>query len=97
MLAILREPCSDCPFKGRFLGLRSGRLKDIVDECKREDRYFVCHHTVDYASYDDESEMPIGADALNGPAAICAGFLEVFEPTIVQLAHRLNYIDWRNP
>ena len=85
ILTILSESCEECPFKGG-MNLAAGRLKSIVDECARDDSYFVCHKTVDY------SANKRGADAVYGPAAVCAGFLEAcrFEPTVVQVATRLG-------
>jgi hypothetical protein len=98
-LSILAEPCDACPFKGRFDGLEAGRLRDIVERCTANDSYFVCHKTVDYGQYEpDEGEEPdtaVGADAVFGPAKVCAGWLEAapWEPTVIQVARRLGFVE----
>lgn len=65
---VLSEPCDSCPFKGRF-PVRAGRLRDIVEQTRRDDVHFSCHKTLmgpdgEYPYYDLERN------------AICAGWLE---------------------
>lgn len=92
-LSILPEPCDECPFKGRF-DLRSGRLKDIMDETVNANdgagTYFSCHKTVGDG----------GPDAVFGGASVCAGWLEAVKrirrvPQLIQIAERLGLIESR--
>lgn len=66
MLNVLAEACQDCPFKGRFQGLRPGRLRDIMQGCEAEDNHFVCHRTIR-----DYYDVTAGRED-----AVCAGWLE---------------------
>lgn len=97
-LKILEAPCDGCPFKGRFEGLRAGRLRDIVEECEEgEGSYFACHKTV-YDTPDSDGS----SDAVFGPAWVCAGWLEVAEtrgriPAVIQIAERLGFVHRGSP
>lgn len=89
MIRVCAEPCSQCPFKGR-LDLRSGRLRDIMSDTHERDAYFACHKTLSESG---------SADALTGPAAICAGWLEAcgdWRPTLLQVAERLGVMNDEN-
>ena len=45
----MKQPCANCPFrKEGAIELTPGRLKDIVEDLKRDDySIFVCHKTLD--------------------------------------------------
>jgi len=96
-LSILKEPCDQCPFKGRLAGgLRPGRLKDILDETENSTgTYFTCHKTINY----ELSERKRG-DAVFHGASVCAGWLEAVRkrdrvPAVIQVAERLGLISMR--
>lgn len=101
-LTITEEPCSACPFKGRF-DLHPGRLRQIMDDTTRDDAYFSCHKTVDYGMEEDgeEEDGVAGSDAVFGPAAVCSGWLKAAEtigrvPSVVQIAQRLGLTEERH-
>ena len=86
-LTILRAPCDECPFKGRF-DLRPGRLRDIMEQCRRDDSPFVCHKTCEPGG----EVSPVWTPGVG----VCAGWLEAADqqpygpPTVIQIARRLN-------
>lgn len=100
-LTITDGPCGGCPFKGRFPHLRTGRLRDIIEETTTGDGcYFSCHRTVGYDMTEEEENEYPGADAVFGPAAVCSGWLEAVEtlgrvPQVVQVAQRLGLTEKR--
>lgn len=100
-ISILTESCDACPFKGKFDGLRPGRLKDIIDETSSANdgagSYFSCHKTIDYGLPEGER-----GDAVFHGAAVCAGWLEAVEkirrvPQVIQIARRMGYVLLRKP
>jgi hypothetical protein len=45
---VCREMCSTCVFRpGNKMELRSGRVRQMVDEAKEHDSTIVCHKTLD--------------------------------------------------
>ena len=95
-LRIAVAPCEDCPWVGR-MELGPGRLKELWASTtgRADERYFVCHRTVNYAA-----PPSARADAVHGAAAVCAGWLEAVErnpsvssPQIVQVAQRLGLVE----
>ncbi len=67
----MSKPCDACPFcPGRFLGLRRGRVIEIV-EGLRSGSSFPCHKTVEH---DDEGDPSL---VLGG--AFCAGAMIMLE------------------
>jgi len=50
---VKREQCSTCIFRpGNLMQLQSGRVKDMVEACNRDDTNVICHQTL---------EQPVGA------------------------------------
>jgi hypothetical protein len=45
---VCRELCSTCVFRpGNLMRLRSGRVRQMVDEAKADDSAIICHKTLD--------------------------------------------------
>lgn len=45
---VAREMCSTCIFRpGNLMRLRAGRVRQMVDEAKRDESAIVCHQTLD--------------------------------------------------
>lgn len=66
----MSKPCDACPFcPGRFLGLRLGRVIEIV-EGLRSGSSFPCHKTVEHD--DDDELLPDGG-------SFCAGAMIMLE------------------
>jgi hypothetical protein len=88
-LRVLSEPCGGCPFKGR-INLGSGRLRDIIESCERDNRYFICHQLAYYP--DSTRRRPKRFEA------VCAGWLDAARrrrygpPAIMQIAERLDVV-----
>lgn len=81
----VREPCNQCPWVGRFEGLRSGRLKDLREGVQEKDGVFICHKTME-----DDKKV-----AGEGSAAVCAGWAKIGDwPLELRLAHTMEMIDW---
>lgn len=93
VVRVLTSQCETCIFRpGNLMHLDKGRLADMIRECKEKDAHVPCHETIDY------SRGKEGTNCLEpGPAAICAGFAERYEPTILQLAHRLDAVSPVDP
>lgn len=46
-LHVLSEQCSSCIFRpGNLMQLKSGRVRGMIDECKREQTAIACHQTL---------------------------------------------------
>lgn len=45
---VLNRKCDTCVFRpGNLMCLRKGRLDDMIQDCKDNNRAFACHHTLD--------------------------------------------------
>lgn len=69
---VVREPCDECPWKGRF-DLRPGRLKDLRETIRDDDRVFICHKTTVKFETNDVAD-----DKGDEGAAVCAGWADSF-------------------
>lgn len=89
-IRVRREMCETCIFRpGNLMHLRPGRLADMVELCKRQNRHIPCHEylTLRRGSW------------VTGPGAkgaVCAGFFQRVEPLpwYLQVAERLGWIRW---
>jgi hypothetical protein len=70
--------------------LGSGRLRDIIESCERDNRYFICHQLAYYP--DSTRRRPKRFEA------VCAGWLDAARrrrygpPAIMQIAERLDVV-----
>lgn len=94
---LLKSQCKTCVFRaGNLMHLDPGRLAGMVKDCKDGDTHIPCHETIDYSDVDEDG-TGAGSSVVGGPASICAGFAERYEPTILQLARRLDYLELIDP
>lgn len=69
--------CPTCIFRpGNPMHLEPGRVKGMVEECRQEDSYIVCHDTLGGRQRDE---------------AMCRGYLDTGAyPQMLRIAERLN-------
>lgn len=75
---LLAEQCSTCIFRpGNLMRLNRGRVREMVTEACRDERFVICHQT-----------LPESAPAGFRPA-VCRGFYDRFSTAALQIAGRL--------
>lgn len=78
---VLAEMCSTCVFRrGNPMGLKAGRLREMVDAARGDESTIVCHKTL----HRDDGVQHAG----------CRGFFDRFPTTPLQIAERLGLIDF---
>lgn len=79
-MRVLTEQCETCIFRpGNLMHLNPGRLAGMVADVKTKGGYVTCHET------------------LNRPLrqrAICRGSFDRIKTQIIQMAERMNFIEW---
>lgn len=84
---VLAEKCASCIFRsvndGRIKGLAPGRVAGMVVEARNNESVIPCHLTI----YTDEVKP-----------AVCRGYFDLpIKPAALQIAERLNLIEWDTP
>jgi hypothetical protein len=83
---VCAEMCPTCVFRpGNLMSLHPGRLRDMIEDSKRDESGIVCHETL---------EQWDGHGTKN---ATCRGFFDRFPTTPLQLAERLGRITYITP
>lgn len=82
-MRVLTEQCETCIFRpGNLMHLNPGRLADMVADVKATEGYVTCHTTLD---------LPLRQ------RAICRGSFDRIKTRIIQMAERLDFIEWVDP
>ena len=75
---VMAERCKTCVFRnGNLMYLGPGGLRYLVEEAKRRDSAIICHSTLPHTSNDQ---------------AVCRGFFDAHETTVLQLAKRMGVV-----
>lgn len=85
---VLKERCSTCVFRGgNLMHLAPGRMKDLVEENRRQDTAFSCHQTLPYGEYEVDG------------MAICRGYFDAYgdQVTPLRLAVAMDVIEEVDP
>lgn len=99
---VLKKPCEDCPFT-KDIGLRPGRLKEVMHLADKEGVPFICHKSIyetkverpeqeedDYDEYKEACEKIVYEQHV-----ICRGFVNARKGDggqIYQIAQRLGVL-----
>lgn len=76
------ERCSTCVFRpGNLMQLAPGRLADLIRENVDADSALICHQTL--PEYDADVDQ-----------AVCRGFFDRHATAPLQIAERLDLIEW---
>jgi hypothetical protein len=81
---LLAEKCSTCIFRpGNRMSLRTGRVKQMVNDSISGGGFITCHKTLDYGEHPDAG------------AAICRGFFDAYGPmsNVIRIYERLGGFD----
>lgn len=74
---LLARPCGTCIFlPGNRMHLSPGRLRELVNQARRDRGYIICHITLPY--YEPGAEL-----------AICRGFVDRYRTWQLQVIERL--------
>lgn len=77
---VMKEPGWRCiKLPGRKMHVEHCRVKDMIDTATSKDGVIVCHQTL---------------DIVGGEGAICRGFFDQHPTQPLQLAERLDRIEW---
>lgn len=83
---VLSEMCETCVFRpGNLMDLSPGRLAGMVKEATENGAAITCHSTLPY--------HPKGGDE----QAVCRGFFDRHPTQPLQIAERLDLIEWVAP
>lgn len=88
---VMAERCRTCIFRpGNLMHLEPGRVADMVATCRSYavTHGVVCHETLGVGD-DDAGHSNVLAP--EGQQAVCRGYADAYDPTILQLARRI----WR--
>ncbi len=79
---VLARKCSTCIFRpGNLMHLEEGRVEQMVADCRRNESAIICHKTLDIVT-----DGP--------PPAVCRGFYDLHRTQPLQIAERLQMIEW---
>lgn len=85
---VLAEMCATCIFRpGNLMGLKSGRVRGMVDEAVKADAAITCHSTSDAAAGFYEPARP----------AVCRGFFDRHATIPLRLAEAMDRIEYDEP
>jgi hypothetical protein len=76
-LDVMSEKCNECLFSENRI-VRPGRMAEIIKDCRKKEKYFVCHK----ASLKDRDDV------------MCRGFFDTQDTTLIQIATRLNLVNF---
>lgn len=76
MLDVMKDKCNECLFSESRI-VRPGRMADIISECRKKQKYFICHK----ASMIGSRKEPM-----------CRGFYDTQDTQLIQVATRLNML-----
>lgn len=84
---VCAEMCPTCIFRpGNLMTLRPGRLRDMVKDAQRDEAgTIVCHETLE------------AWDGVGDRNAVCRGFFDRFRTAPLQIAERLDLIQYITP
>lgn len=75
--------CPTCIFRpGNLMELRSGRVRGMVDEARANETAIICHATLYRRGIDN---------------AVCRGFFDRYPTQLLQIAQRLDLIEFDSP
>lgn len=78
-LKVMKERCDQCLFSENRV-VRKGRVAEILKECRKKEKYFVCHKA--------SIKQGRGADTM------CRGFYDTQDTQLIQIADRLNLVSF---
>jgi hypothetical protein len=77
---VRRTQCKTCIFRpGNLMNLVPGRVEQMVADATAADGCIPCHHHL----HNDEPVEPV-----------CRGFYDRHATTLLQIAERLDFIEW---
>ncbi|SCL17733.1 HAD domain-containing protein [Micromonospora inyonensis] len=75
---LLSKQCATCVFRpGNLMRLSDGRLRDLVNQARRNESFIVCHDTLPHHRYPDVKP------------AICRGFADRYSTQALQVIERI--------
>lgn len=89
---VRRTLCATCIFRpGNLMHLEPGRIEELVSEVEQSDGYIVCHVI---STLDEDIPGSLTLDDAPREQAICRGSFDRYKTTMIQLAERLDRIEW---
>jgi hypothetical protein len=80
---VLSEMCATCVFRpGNLMQLQPGRLKGMIEDAKKDESTIVCHSTLHRKGVKN---------------AACRGFFDKHKTSTLQIAERLEMVEYDPP
>lgn len=90
---VLEAQCATCIFRpGNPMSLNKGRVKGMVEDCKRNAGHIPCHETMRYE--DDDVDDDGGDPRTTWDSPVCRGFYDRYPDVSqsIQIARRLGVL-----